>query len=121
MHLPVRTPDLPPSPPRAGWMRGNKHHSQDCSTVIITAAAAAIAAICFDHCHCCCFVLPLLLQDMMSSEQLQKLAELRKQRANAPQPSSNIVQVREVPLCRLPQRVLHIRVAGFPGIDGAPG
>lgn len=28
----------------------------------------------------------------MSSEQLQKLAELRKQRANAPQPSSNIVQ-----------------------------
>lgn len=30
----------------------------------------------------------------MSSEQLQKLAELRKQRANAPQPSSNIVQVR---------------------------
>jgi hypothetical protein len=31
---------------------------------------------------------------MMSSEQLQKLAELRKQRANAPQPSSNIVTVR---------------------------
>lgn len=31
----------------------------------------------------------------MSSEQLQKLAELRKQRANAPQPSSNIVQVRQ--------------------------
>lgn len=35
----------------------------------------------------------LYLQDMMNSEQLQKLAELRKQRANAPQPSSNIVQV----------------------------
>ena len=30
---------------------------------------------------------------MMSSEQLQKLAELRKQRANAPQTSNNIVQV----------------------------
>jgi hypothetical protein len=30
---------------------------------------------------------------MMSAEQLQKLAELRKQRSNAPQTSSNIVQV----------------------------
>lgn len=36
----------------------------------------------------------LVSQDMMSSEQLQKLAELRKQRANAPQPSRNVVQVR---------------------------
>lgn len=34
-----------------------------------------------------------IAQDMMSAEQLQKLAELRKQRGNAPQTSSNIVQV----------------------------
>lgn len=36
----------------------------------------------------------LQIQDMLSTEQLQKLAELRRQRSNAPQPSSNIVQVR---------------------------
>lgn len=47
-------------------------------------------------------LLPLLLQDMMSSDQLQKLAELRRQRNNAPQPSSNIVQVNRYPHCAEP-------------------
>lgn len=62
-----------------------------------------------------------LLQDMMSSEQLQKLAELRKQRANAPQTSNNIVQVCQQAPSAAPQQLLSTGLAanGFVTSPGA--
>jgi hypothetical protein len=71
-HTPVKEP-------------GIKYGTRDDCIITCSAQYVAVAVGCIAVCY--------VAQDMMSAEQLQKLAELRKQRNNAPQTSSNIVQV----------------------------